>query len=435
MAIKRVGGSVLRDNFYLTDNPFASIDIYNIDSANTYVPEVFGRHLDEFYEKFFLLSLENERHRQVIGAIWSSHKGEGWGKGFGKSMLMAEESKLINSDLGKSMLLRMKVEEDDIEANPVLSGYCTFDQSKGITSFPSALLDAVAFILRSPCKDWNVHKELRARILSSFGIERGSYDGEEIYKALLKYLKSFGGLNIQLSHHTLVSFMSHLASDDTEVLIGFLRNEIGPRIKASQGFNFVHIFNAFARMAGIVYIAYFIDQIENFARFVRQSMQERDVKIIREGMRQTSPTADMSSFIFQMHVHAQQLIENWWQIEDLPSLTVDDPKNQARIVNLDGLETREAKILAERYLMEFRPHGMTPPTALFPFSEEIIEAVRQTCHGNPRGFLRKLGEILDSARVDSRKTIDLAYVEPLLSEESSDEEKIDDDDTFDNPTR
>ena len=433
MALRRTGGSILTDNFLLTDNPFAAIDIYNVDAKHTYVPEVFGNHLNEFYEKFFILSLENERHRQVIGAVWSSHGGERWGKGFGKSMLMAEESKQINHDLGMSMLLKMKVEENDITANPVLAGYCTFDQSKGITSFPAVLLDAVAFILRSSCGSWNVHKELRARILSTLG-NTGGYDGEAIYKPLLKYLRSFGGLNIQLSHHTLIAFMNQLSGDDTDALVGFIRNEIGPRIKASQGFNFVHVFNAFARMAGIVYIAYFIDQIENFARFVRQIQQERDVKIIREAMCQTSPTADMCSFIFQMHVHAQQEIENWWQIEDLPSLTVDDPKNQARIVDIDGLEPKEAKILAERYLSEFRPEGKIPPTPLFPFSDEIIEAVRQASHGNPRDFLRKLGEILNNARVDMRKTIDLAYVEPLLGEEFSEEEKADDD-SFDNPTR
>src|SRR6516162_6548954 len=114
MALKRKGGNVLTDNFLLTDNPFASIDIYNVDVAHTYVPEVYGKHLAEFYEKFFILPLENDRHRQVIGAVWSSHEGNRWGKGFGKSMLMAEESKGINQDLGASMLRKMEVEDEGI---------------------------------------------------------------------------------------------------------------------------------------------------------------------------------------------------------------------------------------------------------------------------------------------------------------------------------
>src|SRR6266581_498746 len=70
----------------------------------------------------------------------------------------------------------------------------------------------------------------------------------------------------------------------------------------TQGFNFVHIFNVFLIAAGIVYVVYFVDQIENFARFARN--QERDLKILRESMCQTSPTDGMASFVFQMHVHA-----------------------------------------------------------------------------------------------------------------------------------
>ena len=61
--------------------------------------------------------------------------------------------------------------------------------------------------------------------------------------------------------------------------------------------------------------------------------------------------------------------------------------------------------------------------------------MRETSHGNPRDFLRKLGEILDNARVDGRKTIDLTYIEPLLGQDFGEEEATDDDNSFANPTR
>jgi hypothetical protein len=431
MAIRRQKKSVMVENFGLRDNPFSSIGIYNVDGEHTYVPEMYGRQLNEFYEKFFLRSLENERHRQVIGAVWSSHTGSKWGKGFGKSMLMAEESKRLNQDFGAAMLRRMEVEEEDVAQHPILSGYCTFDQSKGITSFPAALLDAVGFIIASPYGETTVHRELRARILADLDYQEG-YAGQAIEEAIQAELRKYSGLNIQLGHHTLSRFIFDLAREDTAAIVGFIRHEIGPRIKATQGFNFIHVFNAFAKLAGVVYITYFIDQIENFSRFTRQ--QERDIKIIREAMCQTSPTADMASFIFQMHIHAQQAIENWWQIEDLPSLDITVPTNSGRIITITGLGRQEAEILTSRYLADYRIDGFDSPQPLHPFTPEIIQAVLDATSGNPRSLLRTLGDILDKARDDERDILDLTYVEPLLDQDYDAQANVLEDE-FDNPVR
>ena len=129
---------------------------------------MYGEQLGEFHRKFFLLPLGKESNKQVIGALWSSHKGDDLGKGFGKSMLMAEESRRINMDFGRDMLVQAEIGEQDIEENPVLSGYCTFDQSKGVKSFPAALLDAVIFILESKFgEDSTIHAELRRRLVRS----------------------------------------------------------------------------------------------------------------------------------------------------------------------------------------------------------------------------------------------------------------------------
>src|SRR5262249_12285745 len=153
--------SVLADDFGLRENPFKGSQIYNVDRPGVYVPEMYGEQLDEFYRKFFLLPLGKEANKQVIGAIWSSHAGDDWGKGFGKSMMMAEESKRINADFGRAMLERAEVGEEDIVANPVLAGYCTFDEAKGVKSFAAALLDAGIFILESEHGEGTVHTALR----------------------------------------------------------------------------------------------------------------------------------------------------------------------------------------------------------------------------------------------------------------------------------
>jgi len=425
---------LLREEFLLHDNPFRSSQIYNPDQPGTYVREMYGKQLDEFHQKFFLLPLQKETNRQVIGAVWSSHAGNALGKGYGKSMLMAEESRLINQDFGAAILSRMGADEGDIPNYPFLSGYCSFVTGREVKSFPAALLDAVIFILETRNADGvTVHRRLLERLTERDDVD-ADYPSESIRQALWNELRRYSGLSIQLTHKTVAGFIDRLCHNDTDDLVHFIKSEIGPRIKASQGFNFVHIFNAFARLAKIVYIAYFVDQVENFAKWARQ--QERDVKILRESICQTSPTAEMCSFIFQMHISAQQEIEDWWKNEHLPSLDYQKPINKTRIIDLKGLTSiKEATMLASRYLNASRINGARPANELHPFNKDVIEAVLKARKGNPREFLETLGYILDTAISEKERRIDLGFVEPLLANHEDDEETMDDDEDFDNEER
>jgi hypothetical protein len=404
--------NVMQEDFLLRENPFRISAIYNPDSAGPYEPKMYGEQYEEFCEKFFLRPLMRGTNKQVIGAIWSSQSASDW-RGFGKSMLMAEESKKICQDFGASLLRSHGVKEEDIGANAILAGYCTFDQAKEVRTFASALLDAVAFILEKPFGDSTVHQELRRRIAASADADEG-YESEAVRRALRDKLRSYRGLNVQLNHKTLERFIDLLCESDTEALTSFIRNEIGPRVKSYQGFNFVHVFNAYALLAGVVSITYFIDQIENFAKWARN--QDREIKVLRESMCQTSPTAEMASFVFQMHIGALQEIEGWWTTEHLPSLDFGVPINKTRTIDLKGLQTsEEAETLASRYLMDFRLENAAANDPLHPFPKEVIALVRDATKGNPRKFLEMLGNILDHAGAEGRRIIDLVFVEPLLA--------------------
>jgi hypothetical protein len=432
----RLKGSpnLLRDEFFLDGNPFRTSQIYNPDSPGTYVREMYGKQLDEFHQKFFVLPLQKEQNRQVIGAVWSSHAGNSLGKGYGKSMLMAEESKLINQDFGGALLRQVGADPEDIGNYPFLAGYCTFKTASEIKSFPAALLEAVTFILSTEDEDGaTAHQRLLDRLVARDDVD-DAYPGESIRSLLWKELARYSGLSLQLRHKTVAGFIDRLCHDDTAALIQFIKSEIGPRIKASQGFNFVHIFNAFAGLAGIVYIAYFVDQEENFAKWARQ--QDRDVKILRESICQTSPTADMCSFIFQMHISAAQAIEDWWKNEHLPSLDYDKPINRTRVLDLKGLESiKEATALTSKYLQTARIDGAKVQNPLHPFSKEVIEAVLKATKGNPREFLETMGAILDQAVEQKERRIDLGFVEPLLADHDDSDEVPTDDEDFDNEER
>jgi hypothetical protein len=423
--------NVMEEDFLLKVNPFSAASIYDPANPGTYEPRMYGAQIKDFYKKLFLLPVMNKR--QVIGAIWSSQVSNDW-RGYGKSMLMAEESKLICRDFGATMLGQMEVDDETVAQNPMLAGYCSFNEAQGLKSFAAALLDAVAFILEQPFEDRTVHQELVHRICAAEGGDAANGDESEVvHEVLLKKVQSYG-LSIHLSHKTLSTFMDLLCNTNTEALNAFIRTEIGPRIKANEGFNFVHIFNAFATLAGIVHVTFFIDQIENFAKFVVRN-QDRHVKILRESMCQTSPTSQMASFVFQMHPAAMEAIENWWKAEHLPDLDFQKRINESRTINLRGLKTtQDAVTLAKKYLADQRVEGHRPPTPLHPFPEEVIEAVREDVKGNPRDFLRKLGEILNDAVSNDRKVIDLLFVEPLLREDFQNEAGEQDDD-LDNPER
>lgn len=424
--------NLMQKSFMLQENPFRISAIYNPDNPGTYEPKMYGKQYDEFYEKFFIQPLNRGRNKQVIGAIWSSQSETDW-RGFGKSMLMSEESKKLCSDFGASMLAERGVHDDAIAEHPVLAGYCTFDQAKDVKTFASALLDAVAFMLEQPHREWTVHRELRSRVLNDHDREEG-YEGETVRRALRNKLGEYATLNVQLNHRTLDKFISLLASNHTADLTSFIRNEIGPRIKANQGFNFVHVFNAYAALAGIVSITYFVDQIENFAKWARN--QDREIKVLRESMCQTSPTAEIASFIFQMHITALEEIENWWVAEHLPSLDFEVPLNRTRTINLKGLQTTEEAIaLAKRYLKDFRVDNETPTDGLHPFPVEVVAVVRDAAKGNPRKFLEILGQILDYAVAEQQSNIDLLLVEPLLGEDYQDDAGEDEEDDLENVER
>ena len=424
--------NVMKEDYLLRENPFRISAIYNPDSAGPYEPKMYGEQYKEFCEKFFLWPLMRGTNKQVIGAIWSSQSASDW-RGFGKSMLMAEESKRICRDFGASLLRSHGVKDEDIDANAILAGYCTFDQAKEVKTFASALLDSVAFILERPFGDATVHQELRSRIAAKADAEEG-YESEAVMRSLRDKLRSYRGLNVQLNHKTLERFIDLLCGNGTESLTSFIRNEIGPRVKSNQGFNFVHVFNAYALLAGVVSITYFVDQIENFAKWARN--QDREIKVLRESMCQTSPTAGMASFVFQMHIGALQEIEGWWTTEHLPSLDFGVPINKTRIIDLKGLQTKEeAETLASRYLRDFRLDNAAATDPLHPFPKEVIALVRDATKGNPRKFLETLGNILDHAVAEDRRTIDLVFVEPLLATDYQDGAEDAGDDDLENVER
>lgn len=415
MALKRNTPKldIMRERYGLIENPFRVGDIYRPDNPGLYVPQMYGAQHNEFLDKFFVQPLDRDE-RQVIGAVWSARTGDNEGRGHGKSMLMCEESKRVNSDFGASILEGFDVEAKDIEAHPFLATYATFTESLGAKTFPATLLEGIAFATNCAHADHNVHLELRRRIIAKLNFEE-AYASEAVKQALVQKLGSYKNLALQLTSRQLSGFIDALCGDDTQLLTHYIRERIGPRVRAAQGFHFVHVFNAFAALAGIVHIVNFIDQIENFAKFTRR--QDRDVRILREAMCEISPTADMSSFVFQMHGNALRVLEPLWQAEHLPSLDSASAANRSRIVDLQGLSTKtHAAQVTALLLQDLRPQGFKAPSPTHPFPVDVLELVRRSVGGNPRRFLEALGTVVTEGVAQGQETIDSTFVQPLLDD-------------------
>ncbi|MBI3824783.1 MAG: hypothetical protein HY294_02165 [Candidatus Rokubacteria bacterium] len=133
-----------------------------------------------------------------------------------------------------------------------------------------------------------MHAELLRRIAERVEAEDG-YESEAVRRALEREVRHYRGLNIQLTHPKVMEFFDLLCDDRTQELVNFIRHEIGPRVRVAQGFNFAHLFNVFASLAGIVYVAYFMDQIENFAIYARnQASESSENRSVKPHRRRTS---------------------------------------------------------------------------------------------------------------------------------------------------
>lgn len=412
MALK----SHLETKYGLLRNPFPGNGTYGEDSQLVYVPDMFGDQRKEFLRKFILAPLENGQ--PLIGAVWSVVPGDPEARGFGKSTLMGEEAKLINRDFGKSTLALLDVTANDAEANPILSSYVSFNtKAQGaIANIDAAAFHLTRFILRQNHEGGSsVHQALRevaaAKLLEQGRATAGA-ETDAIIEAVRERFRNLAGtIDIR---NLLEDYLHHLASPDTGALQRFMVDEIGTWHHDRNGLKYLQIFVAFAEIAGIEHLTFFVDQVEDFTSQAGPAKLQKNVKIIRDALIETEPFASRVSFVFQFHPDAYEKLRDAWLHEDLRSLAWDEPLNAPYVVVLKGLQTFDsAKLLAEKCLNDPRLVTATRKPGLYPFTEGALKMVWEA-DDRPRWFLRVLHDLLQlgkDARVD---VIDEVFIKPNL---------------------
>ena len=415
MALK----SHLETAYGLTRNPFPGNATYGEDTQLVYVPEMFGDQRGEFLRKFVVAPLQNGQ--PLLGAVWSVVPGDPAARGFGKSTLMGEEAKRINSDLGLSTLRALGVSETEAHENPILAGYVSFNTKAqgGISSIDAAAFNLVRFILRDSNVDGapSTHQRLQqmaaARLVKQ-GRAVPGHESEAIVQAVRDRFRSFA-VTVDL-RNLLDQYLYYLASPDTDALNRFLFTSVGTWHHDRNGLKYLQILVVFGELAGIQHYTFFVDQVEDFTSTADSRKIQKNVKIIRDAFLETEPFSSLASFIFQLHPAAQQKLRDAWRHEDLRSLDIDDPLNEPVVVVLEGLDKfPAAKLLAERCLNNPQ---MTAPNrigGIAPFTESALQKIWEATKPRPRYFLRALHQVLQLASDKKLASIDEGFVTPLLS--------------------
>lgn len=413
MAIK----SYYETQYGLKGNPFPSQATYGEDSRIAYVPEMFGPQRPEFLRKFILAPLENGQ--PLIGAVWSITTGDPAARGFGKSTLMAEESKQISSDFGKSTLLSLGVSEEDAQANPVLAGYVSFNVKGygGISSVDAAAFNLSRFILRIRDEQGiSTHTKIRERAVARLVSEGRTVSGNETSAIVAAVRESFQKLAVTIDiRNILEDYLYHLASPDTNALERFLTSEVGTWHHDRNGLKYLQILVVLADLAGIEHFTFFIDQVEDFTYIAGPSKIQKNVKIIRDALIEAEPFSTKASFVFQLHPHAYYRLKDAWKHEDLPSLFYDDPLNESTIIVLRGLkEFDSARLFAEGILNHPTVVLPTRKDGISPFTESSLKTVWEATKPNPRDYLRTLNRLLELGSKQKIPTLDDSFVSTKL---------------------
>jgi len=413
MAIK----SHLETKYGLSRNPFPGNATYGEDSQLVYVPEMFGDQRKEFLRKFILAPLENGQ--PLIGAVWSVVPGDPEARGFGKSTLMGEEAKLINQDFGKSTLTLLDVAENDAEANPILCSYVSFNTKAqgGIANIDAAAFHLTRFMLRQDHKGGSsVHQALRelaaAKLMEQGNASPGAETDAIIHAVRERFRKLAGTIDIR---NLLEDYLHHLASPDTEALQRFMADEVGTWHHDRNGLKYLQIFVAFAELAGIEHLTFFVDQVEDFTSQAGAAKLQKNVKIIRDALIETEPFASRVSFVFQFHPDAYEKLRDAWLHEDLRSLAWDEPLNAPYVVVLKGLQTFDsARLLAEKCLNHPLVVTSTRRPGIYPFTEGALKLVWEATKPRPRWFIRVLHDLLQLGKDARADVLDEAFIKPNL---------------------
>ena len=370
----------MEEAWKLEKNPFPAEAIRIQNAAQPYSESVFPEETNEFRKK---LIRGGVRGGQAIGFLWS--KGLRSDTGFGKTTLMQEVAREINTDLGGATLERAGAKK--AAQPPIAATFSNLNNLNATGLYPVLFNAIVDLAAAHDVSTESVFDKARARIIEGIG----SDDAEAIAERVRDTWATIGGTSGPLRSELVESF----ATGGSKQLKAQLA-AVSPTARLRNGIQYLDFALAVLAAAGIDHLFLMIDQLEDLAtnRSVTSSKRSREIGRIRD-LLESTPYATRLHMIFTFHDRAAQILDRFWEENRLPPFEVS-PSNTSSVVVLYGLkEAEQARELLRVYLEDARIDDVDDE--LLPLEPGAVDVLRDVSDGRPGVLLSRARELLNAA--------------------------------------
>ena len=368
----------------LEQNPFPHSAISG-GWTDPYSSGVFPDEEAEFFQKTVRGALQGSRQ---VGFLWS--KGPGGDTGYGKTALMRESVRKINTDFGEQVQAATGLRVKRIV--PIAAGFSELNTMNRTGLYP-VLFNAVVGMAGSADAPL-----LRARemICGEIGSEAPAKVKAKLVETRLKIAPTSPALRPDL--------LQVFAEKPNE-----LPSFLGTVSEASQirsGLQYLDFTMIALAAAGVRKFFLMIDQLEDLAtnKSLSRARRRREIGRVRDLM-ESEPYASMLHMTFTFHATAARELEIFWEEHRLP-IFEDTPSNQAAVVVLRGMQDDDQVEALLSAWLDVHRFDESTVGGIVPFERDALTVLRQISEGRPGILLNRANELLQAGAETQRGLID-----------------------------
>lgn len=394
----------MRRIWKLARNPFPDAAIHR--DGNPFSADVFPVEYESFLSNLVYGAVVDGRS---FGFLWS--KGpRNEDTGFGKTTILRESAREINTDFAEQILRKNGVEGDELEEYAAVAAYAAVDTTNSTGIYP-VLFSAAAYLAdpRNGRDERSVIDLLRDRICERNGID--PLDGQSVVRAVLAARRRLGPTLPPLRTEALDAIANPTVGAFAEFLA-----DVSSASRIRSGLQYLDVVYTIARAADVPHLFVFVDQLEDLAtnNAIAKSRRTREVGRLRDIFVEDQVFAGHLHGILTLHVRAQTALDEMWYQNRLPSFDPNSAANAGSIVVLRGVrDDEQVRELLVAYLDEARLTG--PIGDLAPFEDDVLRVLRENAGGRVGLILRDAHNLIDRAATRGLETIDAAFTAALFS--------------------
>ncbi len=377
----------IEETWGLDQNPFPHSAISG-RGGDPYSSDVFPEEEADFFGKTVRGALQGSRQ---MGFLWS--KGPGGDTGYGKTALMRESVRKINTDFGRRVEAATGMRENRIV--PIVAGFSELNTMNRTGLYP-VLFNAVIGLATDANAPLLGAREL---ICTAIGD-----DAPEKVRAKLAETR----LAIAPTSPALRPDLLQVFAETPDELPSFL-GRVSTASQIRNGLQYLDFAMIAFAAAGVRKVFLMVDQLEDLAtnKSLSRARRQREIGRIRDLM-ETEPYASMLHMTFTFHATAALELDTFWEQHRLPSFE-DTPSNQAAVVVLRGMrddDQVEALLLA--WLDACRIDASTAGE-MVPFQRDALTVLRLVSEGRPGILLNRANELFQAGAEAQKGLIDGAF--------------------------